>query len=167
MKYYTDYTDKDYLLNIQQQVEKNKRDIATHYEIDRTLADYGIRIIGFYDTIRDAIDDLGNPYDGPYGNAVGIGEQAPYTFYIWTRANNVSPVDYWQAVGELAVRGPQGEDGEPGEQGPAGQDAKIFTGRGVPTISVADYSIYIDASNGDVYKPNGKTWALTGNIKGP
>lgn len=74
MKYYTDYTDKDYLLNIQQQVEKNKRDIATHYEIDRTLADYGIRIIGFYETIEQAEADLGKPYDGPYGNAVGIGK---------------------------------------------------------------------------------------------
>lgn len=167
MKYYTDYTNKDYLLNIQQQVEKNKRDIATHYEIDRTLADYGIRIIGFYDTIRDAIDDLGNPYDGPYGNAVGIGEQAPYVFYIWTRANNVSPVDYWQAVGELAVRGPQGPQGLQGEPGPAGEDAKIFTGRGVPTIAVADYSIYINAQNGDVYKPGDGVWNLTGNIRGP
>ena len=167
MKYYTDYTDKDYLLNIQQQVEKNKRDIATHYEIDRTLADYGIRIIGFYDTITQAVEDLGDPYDGPYGNAIGIGLSAPYTFYIWTRANNVSEVDYWQDVGELAVMGPQGPEGPQGEQGPAGENAKIFTGRGVPTISIADYSIYIDASNGDVYKPGDGVWTKTGNIRGP
>ena len=167
MKYYTDYTNKDYLLNIQQQVEKNKRDIATHYEIDRTLADYGIRIIGFYETIEDAVENLGDPYDGPYGNAVGIGFSAPYTFYIWTRANNVSEVDYWQDVGELAVMGPQGPEGPQGEQGPAGENAKIFTGRGVPTVSVADYSIYINAQNGDVYKPGDGEWVLTGNIRGP
>ena len=167
MKYYTEYTDKDYLLNIQQQVEKNKRDIATHYEIDRTLADYGIRIIGFYNTIEDAIDELGNPYDGPYGNAIGIGLSAPYIFYIWTRANNVSDVDYWQDVGQLAVVGPQGPEGPQGEQGPAGENAKIFTGRGVPTVSIADYSIYIDAQNGDVYKPGDGEWILTGNIRGP
>lgn len=167
MKYYTEYTDKDYLLNIQQQVEKNKRDIATHYQIDRTLADYGIRIIGFYETIEDAIGDLGDPYDGPYGNAIGIGVSAPYTFYIWTRANNLSNVDYWQDVGELAVVGPEGPMGPQGEQGPAGENAKIFTGRGVPTISIADYSIYIDAQNGDVYKPGDGEWILTGNIRGP
>jgi hypothetical protein len=131
------------------------------------LADYGIRIIGFYDTIEDAVADLGEPYDGPYGNAVGVGVSAPYTFYIWTRANNVSPTDYWQDVGELAVKGNDGPQGLQGEQGPAGNDAKIFTGRGVPTVSAVDYSIYLDVSNGDIYKPNGKAWALTGNIRGP
>lgn len=158
--------DKEYL-NLQQQVQKNKEDIATHYQIDRTLADYGIRIIGFYNTIEDAKEDLGDPYDGPYGNAVGIGFQAPYTFYIWTRANNISEFDYWQDVGQLAVVGPQGPQGEPGEQGPAGENAKIFTGRGVPTVSLVDYSIYIDGRTGDVYKPEHGEWTLFGNIRGP
>lgn len=160
------------LRNLQEQVLKNKQDIETHYEIDRTLADYGIKIIGFYTTIENAKEDLGDPYDGPYGNAVGIGSSAPYTFYIWTRANNLSPDDYWQDVGELAVVGPQGPQGEPGEQGEPGQPARILTGNNIPTISGRENDIYMcvggDANLiGNIYKIVGGVWTLQGNIRGP
>lgn len=160
-------------LNLQQQVEKNKRDIAAHYEIDRTLADYGIKIIGFYDTIENAINDLGNPYDGPYGNAVGIGAQAPYTFYIWTRANNISDFDYWQDVGELAVVGPAGKDSTvPGPQGEDGRPAHIYTGNGFPTISASPNDIYMVTGGdqnmiGNIYQIVDGVWTLKGNIRGP
>lgn len=163
--------DKEYL-NLQQQVQKNKEDIARHYEIDRTLADYGIKIIGFYDTIDDAKDDLGDPYDGPFGNAVGIGISAPYSFYIWTRANNINDTDYWQDVGQLAVVGPQGIQGEQGEQGIPGQPARILTGANQPAVAGTTADIYITTKGqnnliGDVYKIVDGSWQLQGNIRGP
>ena len=158
--------DKEYL-NLQQQVAKNRDDIARHYEVDRTLADYGIRIIGFYETIEDAKEQLGDPYNGPYGNAVGIGAQAPYIFYIWTRANNISDVDYWQDVGELAVVGPQGPQGEQGIQGIPGVNPNFLTGKGQPTISARLEDIYLDATTGDVYKITDGQWVRYGNIRGP
>ena len=160
------------LRNLQEQVLENKKNIEAHYQIDRTLADYGIRIIGFYNTIEDAIDELGDPYDGPYGNAIGIGISAPYTFYIWTRANNLSPTDYWQNVGELAVQGPRGYDGEPGEQGIPGQPARILTGYGVPTVAANENDIYMCVGGdpnliGNIYKIVNGVWVLQGNIRGP
>ena len=160
------------LRNLQEQVLENKKNIEAHYEIDRTLADYGIRIIGFYNTIEDAIDELGDPYDGPYGNAIGIGIAAPYTFYIWTRANNLSSVDYWQDVGQLAVVGPQGIQGEQGEQGIPGQPARIFTGNGVPTVSANENDIYMCVGGdpnliGNIYKIVNGVWTIQGNVRGP
>lgn len=160
------------LRNLQEQVLENKKNIEAHYEIDRTLADYGIKIIGFYDTIEDAIDELGDPYDGPYGNAVGIGIGAPYTFYIWTRANNLSSVDYWQNVGELAVVGPQGIPGEQGEQGIPGQPARILTGNGVPTVAGNENDIYMCVGGdpnliGNIYKIVNGVWTIQGNVRGP
>lgn len=34
------------LRNLEEQVLKNKEDIAAHYNIDRVLANFGIRIVG-------------------------------------------------------------------------------------------------------------------------
>ena len=157
--------------NLQEQVDFLTDRVIAHYEVDRTLADYGIKIIGFYDTIDDAKDDLGDPYDGPYGNAVGIGISAPYSFYIWTRANNLSDVDYWQNVGELAVVGPQGEDGKQGDPGEPGQPAHILVGNGFPAVAGKENDIYITTGGdqnliGNVYKIVDGQWVQRGNIRG-
>ena len=158
--------------NLVEQVLKNQKDIESINDINRSLADYGIKIIGFYETIEDAKEDLGDPYEGPYGNAVGIGSGAPYDFYIWTRANNLSEVDYWQDVGTLAVLGPEGPQGEQGIQGEPGQPARIFTGTNLPTISGTENDIYLCVGGdnnliGNVYKIKNGTWQLEGNVRGP
>ena len=157
--------------NLVEQVLKNQKDIESINDINRSLADYGIKIIGFYDTIQDAKEDLGDPYEGPYGNAVGIGVSAPYDFYIWTRANNLSEVDYWQDVGTLAVLGPEGPQGVQGDKGDPGEPARIFTGRNLPTISGTENDIYLCVGGdnnliGNVYKIKNGTWQLEGNIRG-
>ena len=99
---------KDYR-NLEEQVLKNKEDIARHYEITRVLNDFGIRVIGRLDT-KEELDAI--PTDNlQYGDAYSIGANPPYTFYIWTRANNDSATDYWFDMGQLAIAGPQGEPG--------------------------------------------------------
>lgn len=158
--------------NLVEQVLKNQKDIESINDINRSLADYGIKIIGFYEALEDAKEDLGDPYEGPYGNAVGIGVSAPYDFYIWTRANNLSEVDYWQDVGTLAVVGPEGPQGVPGEQGEPGEPARIFTGANLPTISGTENDIYLCTSGdnnliGNIYKIKNGTWQLQGNVRGP
>lgn len=100
--------DKQYR-NLEEQVLKNKEDIARHYEITRVLNDFGIRVIGRLDT-KEELDAV--PTDTlDYGDAYAIGAEPPYTFYIWTRANDDSDVDYWFNMGELAIAGPQGPEG--------------------------------------------------------
>ena len=106
------------LLNLQEQVQKNKEDIANHYNIDRVLANFGIKVIGQVSTEAQ----LPLPYNGDYGDAYAVGTSEPYDFYIWTRAdaNSGHPDDYWFNVGGLTIVGPQGPKGEQGPQGPQG-----------------------------------------------
>ena len=101
--------DKEYR-NLEEQVLKNKEDIARHYEITRVLNDFGIRVIGRLDTNTE----LQNvPQDNlQYGDAYAIGVQPPYDFYIWTRANDDNPdSDYWFNMGQIAIAGPTGPAG--------------------------------------------------------
>lgn len=95
--------------NLMEQVEKNKQDIANHYNITRVLQDYGIRVIGQLSTSAE----LPEPFDGDYGDAFAVGQTPPYTFYIWTRANVEAghPDPYWFDIGQLAIAGPEGAQG--------------------------------------------------------
>ena len=106
--------------NLEEQVLKNKEDIAAHYNIDRVLADFGIRIIGTVDSYADLPDP--ETFEGEYGDAYAVGTEAPYDFYIWTRPDPNSGHDsaYWFDIGQLAIVGPQGIQGEQGPQGPKG-----------------------------------------------
>ena len=103
--------------NLEEQVLKNKQDIAKHYEIDRVLADWGIKVIGVVDTIENI-----PVADYEYGDAFGLSSTSPMEYVIWTRANaNVGQNEpYWLNVGTLTVVGPQGPQGFPGPQGMQG-----------------------------------------------
>ena len=164
--------DKEYR-NLEEQVLKNKEDIANHYNMDRVLADFGIRIIG---TLGDA-DELNNvPDPEQYGDAYAVGREAPYDFYIWTRAdiNAGHPEDYWLGIGKLAIAGPEGPQGPQGEEGAPGQRGSIWvSARGIPTnvnaFLVGDQ--WLNTINGNVYRVkmgnDGPIWDLVGSIRGP
>lgn len=112
-------------LNIQEQVEKNKNDIRDIQQGATVLADFGIKVIGY---VSDA-SELPDPaeYEGEFGDAYVVGEEAPYDFYIFTRAFEGQDEPSWFNIGEFPVPGPQGETG------PAGQDGS--NGRGIVSIA--------------------------------
>ena len=56
-----------------------------------------------------------------YGDAYAVGVNTPYSLYIWTRANNVHPNDYWFNIGEFPLAGPQGPVGPRGATGEKGE----------------------------------------------
>ena len=85
-----------------EQVQKNTLDIYNHYQVERVLADFGIRVIGQLETKNELPED----FTGEYGDAFAVGAEAPFDFYVWTRANAVSPTDYWLDIGPLAIVGP-------------------------------------------------------------
>lgn len=102
--------DKTYR-NLEEQVLKNKQDIAEHRNITAVLADLGIQVYGRLDT-EAKLYDL--PTDNlVYGDAYLIGTVEPYNVYIWTRANPEAGQDtpYWLNIGPISVQGPQGEPG--------------------------------------------------------
>lgn len=107
------------LRNLEEQVQKNKEDIAAHYNMDRVLADFGIRIIGRVSTPEELPDPA--TFAGDYGDAYAVGDpnnmdivENPFVFYIWTRPDPDAgyPNAYWFNMGELSIVGPQGVPGE-------------------------------------------------------
>ena len=156
--------------NLEAQVQKNKEDIANHYNIDRVLADFGIRVIGQIDDVRD----LPEAFEGPYGDAYAVGVEPPYSFYIWTRADIDAGhfADYWMDVGPLAIVGPQGPEGPQGpigETGPRGSEWDV-----AETLTSTHLKKNGDmllttgtTNNGNVYYFYNGSWRPHGNIRGP
>lgn len=158
--------------NLEEQVLKNKEDIAAHYNIDRVLADFGIKVIGQVDTAEQLPDP--STFSGAYGDAYAVGEEAPYTFYVWTRADVDAghSEDYWFDIGALAIIGPEGPEGPEGPVGPKGEATVIHNGTTPPgrnaamrTVPNGDY--YINTTTGDLFKKVNNTWSKISNTKGP
>lgn len=128
--------DNKYLPSIAEQVIENTRRIEEHYERDRVLEDYGIRVIGQFDFYEQFISAYpAAEYTGAYGDCFIVGPAAPYTFYVFTRPFEEGGDNQWLDLGYLAIagpEGPQGEPGEPGERGPQGiqglQGERGYTG---------------------------------------
>ena len=101
--------------NIQEQVQKNKEDIASIRNVEATLNDLGITVLGIYED-ASSLPETGNGY----GDAYLIGAEEPYDIYIWTRPGtwvNMGPLGI---VGPQGPQGPKGDKGDTGEQGPRG-----------------------------------------------
>lgn len=155
--------------NLEEQVLKNQQDIYEHYAVDRIIADFGIHIIG---NLPDA-SYLAGRTGKEYGDAYAIGTEPPYTFYVWTRADEASghSYDYWFNIGKLAVQGPQGPIGPQGPRGIEGERGSIinifFGADGVaPMLPGKANDIAINATNGDLWQLGASGWARQGNIRG-
>ena len=98
--------------NLQEQVLKNKEDIAYHYSIDRVLADFGIRVIGRVDTPEE-IENQPIPAGGyQYGDAYAVGAlNSVYDYYIYTRPFEGETENQWFNIGALQIEGPVGPQG--------------------------------------------------------
>ncbi len=115
--------------NLVEQVAKNKELINYILDEEGTLNQYGIKVI--VEVENKAELDLYPTEELEYGDGAisrdNTDPEAPGyapSVYIWTRANNLSPVAYWAYMGK--IRGPQGvvgPQGPQGEKGNTGDDA--------------------------------------------
>ena len=156
--------------NLQEQVLQNKIDIARHWEIDRVLADFGIKVIGQLNS-SDLLP-IPDTYDGEYGDAYVVGTEAPYNIWIFTRPDPDSGhnTDYWLDIGNIAIVGPEGPKGDKGDKGADGARGSLFySGVTVPTASATyrENDKFLQTTNGNVYNYTGTSWSLIGNITGP
>lgn len=162
------------LRNLEEQVLKNKEDIARHYQATNLPANLaGIIVVGTVDDADELPDK--DTYSGTYGDAYVQKVDDDTVLWIWTRANPDAGelTDYWLDVPFTTVgpQGPQGERGERGEQGVRG--SQWFSGTGVP-VSTSGYNVgdyYINVSTGNIWHLHmvgtTPTWLLEGNIIGP
>lgn len=109
--------------NLEEQVAKNKSDIEYILNVQDTLNDFGIKIIGVVDNevnLPSVIDYKNSNPDWSYGDTFAVGTSTPYALYVLTRANQSNPQDYWFDIGDFPLAGPQGETGPQGPIGPQG-----------------------------------------------
>ena len=112
------------LRNLEEQVQF----LTNFHEVNKGLASWGIRIIDRVDTAQE-VEEIPTE-DLQYGDAVAVGEEAPYFFYIWTRASIEGGAAYWFPFGEISVagptgpRGPHGEKGDKGDKGDKGEQGE-------------------------------------------
>lgn len=168
------------LRNLEEQVLKNKEDIARHYEIDRALANLGIKVVG---QVTSA-DDLPDPttYTGSYGDAYAVGNKeevdagtSTYVYYVYTRPDPNAGIyeNQWLDVGKISIEGPQGPQGPQGEQGPAGESTKWYVGISAPaeTEGYNEGDMFLNMTTtgptGYVYRFDGNGWFAVGSIRGP
>ena len=157
--------------NLVEQVQKNKEDIAKHYETDRALANFGIKIVGIVATP----DLLPNPetYLGEYGDAYAVGESGDYTYYIYTRPdlNAGQTMNHWLDVGGLSIVGPQGPVGPIGPKGDIGNRGSLIYVSNISTTPInvdglQTGDLFIVA-NGNMYQWNGQFWEFKISVRGP
>lgn len=161
--------------NLEEQVLKNKQDIANHYNVDRVLADFGIIIVGYAETPEELPDP--ETYTGNYGDGYYVGISNPYSFYIYTRPDPDAGYDtnYWLNIGPLAIAGPEGPKGDVGPEGPQGVRGSIWTSVYDTLPQTTNYRVndqLLRTYDGNIYEcrlneDENKYWALIGNIQGP
>ena len=66
--------------NLEEQVKKNKDDIAYILEEEGVLNEFGIHVVGEVESSSDLPDPT--TYEGEFGDAYAVGTSAPYTIYI-------------------------------------------------------------------------------------
>ena len=71
------------------------------------LNEMGIKVVGHVDTEAEIPEST---YE--YGDAYMIGTEAPYTMFVWTRADLSHSSDYWFNVGKFPQQGPKGDKGD-------------------------------------------------------
>lgn len=158
------------LNNLEEQVEYNKRNIERHFEVDRILANFGIKIIGRVDAEADIATQTPPVGGYQYGDAYAVGlEGSEYDYYIYTRPFEGETEDHWFNIGKLNIVGPQGPQGPQGPKGDNGESTKWLTLQRVDNTATnqPDGTMLLEMSTGDVYRSDGTEWYYHGNIKGP
>ena len=92
--------------NIQEQVQKNKSDIAAFRNVEMVLNQFGITVLGRLNS-EDSIPEQ----DYNYGDAWLIGEETPYDLYIYTRTDEEDEGEFIN-IGPVSQVGPMGPAGE-------------------------------------------------------
>lgn len=102
--------------NLQEQVQYLTDKMKSYLEIDRTLAGFGIKVLGKKATEEEL------PTEGmEFGDAylVSATLEEPYNIYIWTRQEDTDDGE-WNDLGVFPQQGPQGPQGLQGPQGERG-----------------------------------------------
>lgn len=161
--------DKNKFMTLENTVDLLIDAVNQHYDVDRVLANFGIKVLG----TKSNPDELPTPA-AAFGDAYLVstaedGEGEPYDVYIWTRydSNETDPqYGFWLNIGLISTVGPQGPQGKTGDTGPRGESTRWYVGNTVP---LGNYNIgdMLLLTNGDIYMYGEGGWGNPfTNIKG-
>lgn len=114
--------------NLEEQVRKNKNDIAALQKIQTVLNQFGIHVLGIVEDASQLPES-----SSEFGNAYAVGPAAPYEYYIWT---DLDPTPAWMNIGIFPA--PSDVEGPAGPQGTSVTAATIVDGYLVLTLTDAD-----------------------------
>ena len=154
--------DKVVYRNLQEQVQKNKTDIEAWTNVQFTLNNMGITVLGRVDTSLDIPD---KSYE--YGDAYLVGTVDPYDIYIYTRTTDPNVHGTFINLGPLSIAGPQGPKGDQGKDGVDGYAPVVRYGNGLPIVEATDKNgyLYIDQQTSKLYTYN-NGWNYVIDMKG-
>ena len=155
--------------NLEEQVLWNQEQINLIKTAEITLADFGIKVIDTFANVAALYAKYPeDEFTGDFGDACAVGEEAPYTYYVWTRTTIEGNKGYWFDVGVFPAPGATGATGAQGPQGPQGNPGQnILSGEGAPSsTSYQEGSLYMNTTTGAVYKLTSGTWVVVANLKG-
>jgi len=145
--------------NIQEQVQKNKSDIAAIRNVETVLNEFGVRVLSRVDTEADIPEGT---YE--YGDAYLVGTEPPYDMYIYTRDDADGE---FINIGPIAMVGPQGAPGEKGETGATGATGATGpTGNGIYTITKTATDGLVDTYTVSYTNGTSTTFTVTNGING-
>ena len=147
--------DKVTYRNLQEQVQKNKEDIAAFEGVEFTLNNFGIKVIGKVDSSSDIPS---GEYE--YGDAYLVGTEQPYRMFIYTRNKEGEETGSFIDIGPLNIVGEQGEKGDKGDKGDDGYSPVVRIGTGLPVIESSDKEgyLYIDSNSSKLYTFTNNSW---------
>ena len=156
--------DKVTYRNLQEQVQKNKEDIEQWQNVEFTLNNFGIKVLGKVDSESDI--PVGT-YE--FGDAYLVGLTEPYNLYIYTRIEASTNNGIFVNVGPLNVVGQQGPQGPAGQNGVDGYAPVVRYGNGLPIVEATDKNgyLYIDQQTSKLYTYNNNGWNYVIDMKGP
>lgn len=168
--------DKKKFMTLENTVDTLIDAVNLHYDVDRVLTDFGIRVLGRVNYTNQIPGYGDNSYTGKFGDAYLVSQNSdsstPYDIYIWTRLtpDSVEPNGYWLDIGLLSTVGPQGPQGERGPQGPQGENTRWYIYKTLPQSGDFKPGDVCLLPSGDVYMyvsvENGWSNASQVNIKG-
>lgn len=159
------------LRNLEEQVLKNKEDIAKHYQATQLPANLaGIKVVGKINSYSDLRGITGDEYGEAY---VQVSGNDTY-LWVWTRANPDAgePADYWLDIPFTTVgpQGPKGDRGEEGEDGVRGSKWFIKTEPPQTTEGYIEGDMVLVPSTGQIFHLHNQwghlLWLNEGTLQG-
>ena len=155
--------DKVTYRNLQEQVQKNKEDIAAFEGVEFTLNNFGISVKGHVDSSSDIPS---GEYD--YGDAYLVGTEQPYRMFIYTRNQEGTDTGSFIDIGPLNIVGEMGPQGEKGDKGEDGYAPVVRVGTGLPIVLGTDKNgyLYIDSNTSKLYTFADSKWTYACDMLG-